>query len=246
MTASIVDIPTPVSAPAKVRTASVEGVENRASHCRRESPSDQTQRLHRPCVSLRVSFSRESNDFGDHGFATWSSSCRKCSSRRSVPAPGARCSPISGDDRNYEDLRLALLLARLASARPPDTVAVVLAPLGRLTTSHACTVFLLATVPNEQVIRRPASVQLPPPAETLLTPDAAGRVILNFTCVSAVRPRLLTVATSESTCKRPSLRDAVLAKLTFKSGFDGAFDFTITFLLVVAEPPSPVAVRVTS
>jgi hypothetical protein len=48
MTASIVDIPTPVSAPAKVRTASVEGVENRASHCRRESPSDQTQRLHRP------------------------------------------------------------------------------------------------------------------------------------------------------------------------------------------------------
>ena len=99
---------------------------------------------------------------------------------------------------------LALLLARLASARPPDAEAVVLAPLGRLTTSDTRTDFLAATVPNEQVTSRPASVQLPLPAETLLTPDAAGRVILSFTCVSAVSPRLLTVATSESTCNMPS------------------------------------------
>ena len=145
---------------------------------------------------------------------------------------------------------LALLLARLTSARPPDADAVVLAPAGRLTTSRVRKVFLAATVPNEQVIRRPMRVHRPPLVEMLLTLDATGRVILSFTRVSAARPRLLSVATSESTCRPPTWRDAVLARLTFRSGLDVPPDVppdvTVTSLRAVAEPPSPVATSVTS
>ena len=111
------------------------------------------------------------------------------------------------------------LFERLASERPPDAEALVLAPLWSLTTSRVRTVFFAAIVPSEQVISRPLFLQLPVPAETLLTLDTAGRAILSFTDLSATRPRLLIVTTSESTCQLPSWRDAVLARLNFKSGF---------------------------
>ena len=138
---------------------------------------------------------------------------------------------------------LALLLERLASARPPDAEAVVLAPLRSLTTSRVRTVFFAAIVPNEQMIRCPVLAHLPVPAETLVMLEALGRVIFSFTELSATRPRLLSVTTSESACQLPLWRDAVLAKLTFKSGFN--FAITVMCRVVEAEPPAPVAARVT-